>query len=147
MLARTLAARHPVRGISFERLYPGFLFPGRTQFDPSATSLVAADPLFARWQLYDYRLLPASICRNAATALNPVVLPAHDVTGDAELTGKDLGRDAAAGKATVVALLGVAASRRRLEQLRSSALAHLDRLDAERAELRAVFDFVISRLS
>lgn len=43
LLARTLAVRHPVRGISFKRLYPGFLFPGRTQFDPSATSLVAAD--------------------------------------------------------------------------------------------------------
>jgi hypothetical protein len=45
------------------------------------TSLVAADPFFARWQLYDYRLLPPSICRNAATTLHPTVLPAHDVTG------------------------------------------------------------------
>jgi farnesyl diphosphate synthase len=70
-----------------------------------------------------------------------------DVTGDAEVTGKDLGRDAAAGKATVVALLGVAESRRRLEELRNSALAHLDRLEGETAELRAVFDFVISRSS
>jgi farnesyl diphosphate synthase len=70
-----------------------------------------------------------------------------DVTGDAEVTGKDLGRDAAAGKATVVALLGVAESRRRLEELRNSALAHLDRLERESAELRAVFDFVISRSS
>ncbi len=43
LLARTLAVRHPVIGISFKRLYPGFLFPGRTQFDPSAASLVAAD--------------------------------------------------------------------------------------------------------
>jgi farnesyl diphosphate synthase len=70
-----------------------------------------------------------------------------DVTGDAEVTGKDLGRDAAAGKATLVALLGVAEARRRLEELRSSALAHLERLDRESAELRAVFDFVISRSS
>jgi farnesyl diphosphate synthase len=70
-----------------------------------------------------------------------------DVTGDAEVTGKDLGRDAAAGKATVVALLGVAGSRRRLAELRDSALAHLDRLERETAELRAVFDFVISRSS
>jgi farnesyl diphosphate synthase len=70
-----------------------------------------------------------------------------DVTGDAAVTGKDLGRDAAAGKATVVALLGVAESRRRLEELRNSAIAHLDRLDRESAELRAVFDFVISRSS
>ena len=63
------------------------------------------------------------------------------------MTGKDLGRDAAAGKATVVALLGVAESRRRLGELRNSALAHLDRLECETAELRAVFDFVISRSS
>ena len=45
------------------------------------TSLVAADPYFARWALGDYRLLPPSICRNAATALHPDVLPVHDVTG------------------------------------------------------------------
>ena len=45
-----------------------------------------------------------------------------DVTGDAELTGKDLGRDAAAGKATVVALLGVdesAAGSRRCARART----------------------------
>lgn len=45
------------------------------------TSLVAADPYFARSELRDYRLLSASICRNSATTLNPGVLPAHDVTG------------------------------------------------------------------
>jgi farnesyl diphosphate synthase len=69
-----------------------------------------------------------------------------DVTGDAEVTGKDSGHDAAAGKATVVALLGVAESRRRLEALRASANAHLERL-GETGVLRAVFEFVISRSS
>jgi farnesyl diphosphate synthase len=68
-----------------------------------------------------------------------------DVTGDAELTGKDLGRDAAAGKATVVALLGLDESRSRLETLRASANAHLDRLGEGTGVLRAVFEFVISR--
>ena len=70
-----------------------------------------------------------------------------DVTGDAEVTGKDSGHDAAAGKATVVALLGVAGSRRRLEVLRRSADAHLDRLGEGTGVLRAVFEFVISRTS
>jgi farnesyl diphosphate synthase len=70
-----------------------------------------------------------------------------DVTGDAEVTGKDSGHDAAAGKATVVALLGVAGSRRRLEALRRSAIAHLDRLGEGTGVLRAVFEFVISRSS
>jgi farnesyl diphosphate synthase len=70
-----------------------------------------------------------------------------DVTGDAEVTGKDLGRDAAAGKATVVALLGVDGYRRRLETLRESAIAHLARLGAGTDVLRGVFEFVISRTS
>jgi farnesyl diphosphate synthase len=70
-----------------------------------------------------------------------------DVTGDADVTGKDLRRDAAAGKATVVALLGIEGSRRRLQELRSSALAHLERLDCDSRVLRAAFDFVISRSS
>jgi farnesyl diphosphate synthase len=70
-----------------------------------------------------------------------------DVTGDAELTGKDLGRDAAVGKATVVAALGVDDSRRRLETLRRSALAQLDPLGEGTDVLRGVFEFVISRSS
>ena len=48
-----------------------------------------------------------------------------DVTGDAALTGKDLGRDEAAGKATVVALLGAEGARARLAELRESAHGHL----------------------
>ena len=70
-----------------------------------------------------------------------------DVTGDAEVTGKDLRRDAAAGKATVVALLGIEGSRRRLEELKNSSLAHLERLGCDSGVLRAVFEFVISRSS
>jgi farnesyl diphosphate synthase len=70
-----------------------------------------------------------------------------DVTGDAEVTGKDSGHDAAAGKATVVALLGVEEARRRLEALRRSAVAHLDQLGQGTGVLRAVFEFVISRSS
>jgi farnesyl diphosphate synthase len=68
-----------------------------------------------------------------------------DVTGDAEVMGKDLQRDASAGKATVVALLGIEGSRRRLQELRRSAFAHLQRLGADDAVLRAAFEFVISR--
>jgi farnesyl diphosphate synthase len=70
-----------------------------------------------------------------------------DVTGDAAATGKDLRRDAAAGKATVVALLGIEGSRRRLQELRKSAFVHLERLGCDTGVLRAVFDFVISRSS
>jgi farnesyl diphosphate synthase len=68
-----------------------------------------------------------------------------DVVGDAALAGKDLGRDQAAGKATVVGLLGVEGARTRLGDLRASANRHLDRLEAEAGVLRTVFEFDISR--
>ena len=68
-----------------------------------------------------------------------------DVTGDAALTGKDLGRDQAAGKATVVGLLGIEGARGRLKELSASANRQLDRLGREVPVLRQVFEFVISR--
>jgi farnesyl diphosphate synthase len=69
------------------------------------------------------------------------------VTGDAALTGKDLGRDEAAGKATVVSLLGTDGARARLDQLRDSAAGHLRGIGNEAHLLHEVFDFVISRLN
>ena len=68
-----------------------------------------------------------------------------DVTGDAALAGKDLGRDQAAGKATVVGLIGIEGARERLAALRASANRHLDRLETDAGVLRDVFEFVISR--
>jgi farnesyl diphosphate synthase len=68
-----------------------------------------------------------------------------DVTGDAALAGKDLGRDQAAGKATVVGLLGIDGARERLGLLQASAGRQLDRLGAAAGVLREVFEFVISR--
>ena len=68
-----------------------------------------------------------------------------DVTGDAALAGKDLGRDQHAGKATLVALLGIEGARSRLQELRADANGHLDRIDRDARLLREAFDFVISR--
>jgi glycosyltransferase involved in cell wall biosynthesis len=42
MLARELSGPHEVHVTSFSRLYPGFLFPGRTQYDESASPLAVA---------------------------------------------------------------------------------------------------------
>lgn len=42
LLVQTLAAQHPVLGINFSRLYPGLLFPGRTQYDESDNPLQAS---------------------------------------------------------------------------------------------------------
>ena len=44
LLARAFAARHDVAMISFTRLYPGFLFPGATQFDASADAIAPPVP-------------------------------------------------------------------------------------------------------
>ena len=48
LLARALAGRHELSIVSFKRLYPGFLFPGTTQFDTSRDSIeppVAPEPI------------------------------------------------------------------------------------------------------
>jgi farnesyl diphosphate synthase len=68
-----------------------------------------------------------------------------DVEGSAAETGKPVGADAAAGKATFVSILGVERARAQAELLIRQAVAHLD-LFAEKAELlREAARFVIAR--
>ena len=68
-----------------------------------------------------------------------------DVEGSAAETGKPVGADAAAGKATFVSILGVERARAQAELLINQAVAHLD-LFGQRAELlRQVARFVIDR--
>jgi farnesyl diphosphate synthase len=68
-----------------------------------------------------------------------------DVEGSAEETGKPVGADAAAGKATFVSILGAERARAQAELLVDQAVAHLD-LFGQRAELlRQVARFVVDR--
>ena len=68
-----------------------------------------------------------------------------DVQGSAGETGKPVGQDAAAGKATFVSILGVERARAQAELLVRQAVAHLD-LFKERAELlRDAAHFVVER--
>jgi farnesyl diphosphate synthase len=70
-----------------------------------------------------------------------------DVEGSASETGKPVGADAAAGKATFVSILGVERARAQAELLVNQSVAHLD-LFGQRAELlRQVARFVINRSS
>lgn len=68
-----------------------------------------------------------------------------DVQGDPALTGKALGQDADAGKATLVALLGIDEAERRLSDLQASASHHLERFGPAAGSLRQLFAFAIGR--
>lgn len=68
-----------------------------------------------------------------------------DVEGTPEETGKATGKDADAGKATLVSLMGVERARRQAELLADQAIAHLAEFDERASLLRAVAHFAINR--
>lgn len=68
-----------------------------------------------------------------------------DVEGDANVAGKRLQKDADAGKATFVSLLGLEPARARARNLVEEAIAALDAFGADAEPLRDAARFVISR--
>jgi geranylgeranyl diphosphate synthase type II len=68
-----------------------------------------------------------------------------DVEGEAEQTGKRVGKDAARGKLTYPGFLGVAESRQRAERLGREACERLQPLGTDAARLRALVSFVLER--
>jgi geranylgeranyl diphosphate synthase type II len=68
-----------------------------------------------------------------------------DVEGDAEQTGKRVGKDASRGKLTYPGLLGVAESRRRAERFGREAGEYLKPLGADAELLQALIPFVLKR--
>lgn len=86
--------------------------------------------------------------RNYARALGLAFQIADDildVEGDAELAGKRLGKDADAGKATFVSLLGLDGAKARASQLVNEANAALDPYGNKADNLRQAAQFVITR--
>ena len=86
--------------------------------------------------------------RRYATALGLAFQIADDildVTGDEEKAGKRLQKDADAGKATFVSLLGLDGARARARDLVAEAVDALCIYDARADGLRAAANFVISR--
>lgn len=68
-----------------------------------------------------------------------------DVEGDAEQTGKRVGKDAARGKLTYPRLLGVAESRRRAERFGREASEYLKPLGGDAELLLALVPYVLER--
>jgi farnesyl diphosphate synthase len=68
-----------------------------------------------------------------------------DVEGSAAETGKPVGADAVAGKATFVSILGVERARAQAELLIRQAVAHLDLFERRAELLREAARFVIAR--
>jgi len=70
-----------------------------------------------------------------------------DAVGTTEETGKTAGKDAAAGKATLVAALGVERARAQAEALADQASAQLESFGAKADLLRALANYVVARRS
>jgi farnesyl diphosphate synthase len=70
-----------------------------------------------------------------------------DVEGSAAETGKPVGADAAAGKATFVSILGVERAHAQAGVLVDQAVAHLDLFEQKAELLRQVARFVVNRSS
>jgi farnesyl diphosphate synthase len=68
-----------------------------------------------------------------------------DATASTEELGKAAAKDAAAGKATLVGLLGIERARLQAERLVAQARTHLDGFSERADMLRALADFVIAR--
>ncbi len=68
-----------------------------------------------------------------------------DAIGTTEGIGKTVGKDEAAGKATLVALMGVDRAQSHAELLAHQAAQHLEGFGPEADRLRALTDFVVAR--
>jgi farnesyl diphosphate synthase len=68
-----------------------------------------------------------------------------DVEGDASVVGKATGKDAEAGKATFVSLLGVERARSQAQMLVDQAITHLASYGAEADLLRDIARYIVER--
>jgi farnesyl diphosphate synthase len=133
-----LAEGHTLDGPAITRLQA--LKTGRLiQYSAEAGAILGRTPVHQRHLLAAYG-------RDLGVAFQ-IADDLLDVEGSADEIGKTAGKDAAAGKATMVAVLGVQAARERADLLARQAAAHLDSFGERAASLRALAAFVVSRRS
>ncbi|MCI4588866.1 polyprenyl synthetase family protein [Sphingobium sp. BYY-5] len=106
-------------------------------FCVDAAAIMARLPHDARTRLHGY-------ARDIGLAFQ-IADDLLDVEGDADLAGKALGKDAAAGKETFVSLLGVERAREQAHMLVDQAKTHLHGHGAEADLLRAIADYIVER--
>ena len=128
--SRTLTLDEVIR---LQRLKTGALFG----FSCEAGAILAGEDGAARGALRDY-----AACIGLAFQIADDLLD-HEGT-EADL-GKAVGKDAAAGKATFVGLLGAEEARQRAEALVDDAIAALSAFDEKAAPLRAVARYIVER--
>jgi len=155
-LVAALGAAAGARGMAGGQMID-MLAEGQTLDGPAITRLQAlktgrliqysaeAGAILGRAALHQRHLL-AAYGRDLGVAFQ-IADDLLDVEGSAEEIGKTAGKDAAAGKATMVAVLGVEAARERADLIAQQAAAHLDGFGERAASLRALAAFVVSRRS
>jgi farnesyl diphosphate synthase len=70
-----------------------------------------------------------------------------DAEGTTDETGKNVGKDAARGKVTVVSVMGAERARAQAEAMAAQAIGHLELFDDKADLLRAAAKFAVTRRS
>ena len=107
------------------------------QFSAEAGAILGRAPLMQRHVLAAYG-------RDLGAAFQ-IADDLLDAEGSTEETGKTAGKDAAAGKATLVAVLGVERARAQAAALAAQAAGHLDSFDDKARHLRQLAHYVVAR--
>ncbi len=138
MLAEARAKSDPLTGPEVTRLQA--LKTGRLiQYSAEAGAILGRAPQIQRHQLAAYG-------RDLGAAFQ-IADDLLDAEATAEEMGKATGKDAAAGKATMVSILGIEMARAHADMLAQQAAAHLDGFGSRADHLRALAAFVVSRRS
>ena len=107
------------------------------QFSAEAGAILGRAPVLQRHMLAAYG-------RDLGAAFQ-IADDLLDAEGSAEETGKRTGKDQEAGKATMVAILGIERARVQADMLARQAAAHLDSFGPRASRLRALASFVVAR--